>query len=40
MKAIILTLRSIDGDKWVEVLPTNQVVAVEVQYDPKTGLQT
>ncbi len=22
---------------WVEVLPTDQVVAVEVQYDPKTG---
>ena len=24
-------------DQWVEVLPTDQVVAVEVQYDPKTG---
>jgi hypothetical protein len=26
-------------DQWVEVLPTDQVVAVEVTYDPKTGLQ-
>lgn len=26
-------------DQWVEVLPTDQVVAVEVQYDPKTGQQ-
>lgn len=25
-------------DQWVEVLPTDQIVAVEVQYDPKTGL--
>ena len=24
-------------DEWIEVLPTDQVVAVEVQYDPKTG---
>jgi hypothetical protein len=23
--------------QWVEVLPTDQVVAVEVEYDPKTG---
>jgi len=26
-------------DQWVEVLPTYQVVAVEVKYDPKTGRQ-
>lgn len=26
-------------DQWVEVLPTDQVVAVEVKYDPKTGRQ-
>ncbi|GAA2769521.1 hypothetical protein [Streptomyces showdoensis] len=26
-------------DQWVEVLPTDQVVAVEVAYDPKTGQQ-
>jgi hypothetical protein len=26
-------------DQWVEVLPTDQVVAVEVSYDPKTGRQ-
>jgi hypothetical protein len=26
-------------DQWREVLPTDQVVAVEVQYDPKTGQQ-
>jgi hypothetical protein len=26
-------------DQWIEVLPTDQVVAVEVQYDPKTGRQ-
>ncbi|GAB2661677.1 hypothetical protein GCM10027088_45080 [Nocardia goodfellowii] len=26
-------------DQWVEVLPTDQVVAVEVEYDPKTGMQ-
>jgi hypothetical protein len=26
-------------DQWVEVLPTDQVVAVEVKYDPKTGQQ-
>ncbi len=25
--------------QWVEVLPTDQVVAVEVKYDPKTGRQ-
>jgi hypothetical protein len=24
-------------DQWLEVLPTDQVVAVEVQYDPRTG---
>ena len=26
-------------DQWVEILPTDQVVAVEVKYDPKTGRQ-
>jgi len=26
-------------DEWVEVLPTDQVVAVQVRYDPKTGQQ-
>lgn len=26
-------------DQWIEVLPTDQVVAVEVKYDPKTGRQ-
>jgi hypothetical protein len=26
-------------DQWVEILPTDQVVAVEVTYDPKTGRQ-
>lgn len=26
-------------DQWVEVLPTDQVVAVETHYDPKTGKQ-
>jgi hypothetical protein len=26
-------------DQWVEVLPTDQIVAVEVKYDPKTGRQ-
>ncbi|MEU9087220.1 hypothetical protein [Streptomyces sp. NPDC048357] len=26
-------------DQWVEVLPTDQVVAVSVKYDPKTGQQ-
>ncbi|RJL35947.1 hypothetical protein [Bailinhaonella thermotolerans] len=26
-------------DQWVEVLPTDQIVAVAVQYDPKTGQQ-
>lgn len=25
--------------QWVEILPTDQIVAVEVKYDPKTGLQ-
>lgn len=27
-------------DQWVEVLPTDQIAAVEVTYDPKTGLMT
>jgi hypothetical protein len=26
-------------DQWVEVLPTDQIVPVEVEYDPKTGMQ-
>lgn len=26
-------------DQWVEILPTDQVVPVEVEYDPKTGRQ-
>ncbi len=26
-------------DQWIEVLPTDQVVPVEVAYDPKTGRQ-
>jgi hypothetical protein len=26
-------------DEWIEVLPTDQIVAVEVTYDPKTGEQ-
>jgi hypothetical protein len=26
-------------DQWIEVLPTDQIVAVEVKYDPKTGNQ-
>ncbi|MDX2685106.1 DUF4402 domain-containing protein [Streptomyces scabiei] len=26
-------------DQWVEVLPTDQIVAVNVKYDPKTGQQ-
>jgi hypothetical protein len=26
-------------DQWVEVLPTDQVAVVEVEYDPKTGQQ-
>ncbi len=26
-------------DQWIEILPTDQIVAVEVKYDPKTGLQ-
>lgn len=25
-------------DQWVEILQTDQIVAVEVEYDPKTGL--
>jgi hypothetical protein len=27
-------------DQWIEILPTDQVVPVEVAYDPKTGRQT
>jgi hypothetical protein len=27
-------------DQWIEILPTDQVVPVEVKYDPKTGRQT
>ena len=26
-------------DQWIEVLPTDQIVPVEVNYDPKTGMQ-
>jgi len=26
-------------DQWTEVLPTDQIVPVEVKYDPKTGRQ-
>ncbi len=26
-------------DQWIEILPTDQVVPVEVKYDPKTGTQ-
>lgn len=26
-------------DQWVEVVPTDQIVPVEVEYDPKTGMQ-
>jgi len=26
-------------DQWIEVLPTDQVVPVEVKYDPRTGIQ-
>ena len=26
-------------DQWIEVLPTDQIVAVQVKYDPKTGMQ-
>ncbi|WP_433759601.1 LysM peptidoglycan-binding domain-containing protein [Nocardia sp. CA-135398] len=26
-------------DEWIEVMPTDQIVAVEVRYDPKTGQQ-
>jgi hypothetical protein len=26
-------------DQWTEILPTDQVVPVEVVYDPKTGRQ-
>jgi len=24
-------------DQWIEILPTDQIVAVSVEYDPKTG---
>ena len=27
-------------DQWVEILPTDQIVPVEVAYDPKTGRVT
>jgi hypothetical protein len=27
-------------DQWLEILPTDQIVPVEVKYDPKTGRQT
>jgi hypothetical protein len=27
-------------DQWIEILPTDQIVPVEVTYDPKTGRQT
>jgi hypothetical protein len=26
-------------DQWIEIVPTDQIVAVEVKYDPKTGRQ-
>jgi hypothetical protein len=26
-------------DQWIEVVPTDQIVPVEVEYDPKTGMQ-
>ena len=26
-------------DQWIEILPTDQTVPVEVEYDPKTGRQ-
>ncbi|MFD8143693.1 hypothetical protein [Streptomyces sp. NPDC059708] len=26
-------------DQWIEVMPTDQIVATEVRYDPKTGMQ-
>jgi hypothetical protein len=26
-------------DQWLEILPTDQVVPVAVEYDPKTGRQ-
>ena len=26
-------------DQWIEILPTDQVAAVAVRYDPKTGQQ-
>ena len=26
-------------DQWIEILPTDQIVPVEVRYDPKTGRQ-
>ena len=25
------------SSQWIEILPTDQVVPVEVEYDPKTG---
>jgi hypothetical protein len=24
-------------NQWLEIMPTDQIVAVEVEYDPKTG---
>jgi hypothetical protein len=27
-------------DQWIEIVPTRQIVPVEVEYDPETGLQT
>ena len=26
-------------DQWIEVVPTDQIVPVPVEYDPKTGMQ-
>jgi hypothetical protein len=26
-------------DQWIEILPTDQIVPVEVKYDPRTGRQ-
>jgi hypothetical protein len=26
-------------DQWTEILPTDQIVPVEVEYDPKSGRQ-
>ena len=26
-------------DQWIEVVPTDQIVPVSVEYDPKTGMQ-